>query len=147
MKYSIWLCSGAGGICCGSVSLGSSLLLRSSSIFSLFDTCLLHVLFDFSGSFVLYDYFIPYASVYPYSCVSSHSLWRQVWVWACICLQRHGSLALGKVPSLIYKGPWPLLQPVSHHLFHICSMSKQAYDARSSHFISVFKMLGLCKGK
>lgn len=66
MKYSIWLCSGAWGICCGSVSLGSSLLLHSSSIFSLFDTCLLHVLFDFSGSFVLYDYFLPYASVYPY---------------------------------------------------------------------------------
>lgn len=101
----------------------------------------------FLDLFVLYDYFLPYASVYPYSCVSSHSLWRQVWVWACICLQRHGSLALGKVPSLIYKGPWPLLRPVSHHLFHICSVSKQAYDARSSHFISVFKMLGLCKGK
>lgn len=104
-------------------------------------TCLLHVLFDFSGPCVLYDCFLPYARVYPCSCVSSHSLWRQVWLWACICLQRHGFLVLGKVPSLIYKAPWPPLQPVPHHLFHICSMSEQAYDARSSHFLSVFKIL------
>lgn len=104
----------AWGICCGSVSLGSSPLLHSSSIFSLFDNLLAScAIWLFWALHFLWP-FLPYARVYPYSCVSLE---------ACVCLQRHSFLALGEVPSLIYKAPWPLLQPVSHHLSHVCSVS------------------------
>lgn len=103
---------------------------------------------NFSGPCSLYMTTSFHMITYTHIPVSSHSLRRQAWLWACICLQRHGSLALDKVPSLIYTSPWPLLQPVSHHLFYICTLSEQACDASSTQSISVDKRYsGFCKMK